>query len=72
MSEAIQTLGRRYKDWRGVLVHVVGYDRATERVIYMREGYEHECAYPVARFKLRFERVEDEPVTAIAPNSSDT
>ncbi|MFI3308907.1 DUF4222 domain-containing protein [Ewingella allii] len=57
MSEEIQKLDRRYKDWQGVLVHVVGFDRPGERVIYMREGYEHECAYPVERFRKRFTRI---------------
>lgn len=28
MSEEIQKLDRRYKDWRGVVVHVVGFDRS--------------------------------------------
>lgn len=57
MSEKIQTLDRRYKDWRGVVVHVVGFDRAVDRVIFMRAGYPHECAQPVELFKSRFERV---------------
>ena len=42
MSEKIEPLDRRYKDWRGIVVHVVGFDRAGGRVIYMREDYEHE------------------------------
>ena len=57
MSEEIQKLDRRYKDWRGVVVHVVGFDRAGDRVIFMRAGYPHECAQPVELFKSRFERV---------------
>ncbi|MBF7978617.1 MULTISPECIES: DUF4222 domain-containing protein [Rahnella] len=72
MSEEIQKLDRRYKDWRGVVVHVVGFDRAGDRVIFMRAGYPHECAQPVELFKSRFERVIDEPVIAIAPDSSDS
>ncbi|MGV8925040.1 MAG: DUF4222 domain-containing protein [Ewingella sp.] len=71
MSEEIEKLDRRYKDWRGVVVHVVGYDRSGDRVIYKIPGYEPECAYPVNRFKSKFERVEDEPTTAVAPNRSD-
>jgi len=61
MSEKIQKLDRRYKDWRGIVVHVVGYDRSGDRVIYMRTGYEHECALSVDRFKSKFERLIDEP-----------
>jgi len=57
MSEEIQTLDRHYKDWRGVVVHVVGFDRAGDRVIFMRAGYPHECAQPVELFRSRFERV---------------
>ena len=71
MSEEIQKLDRRYKDWRGVVVHVVGFDRAGDRVIFMRAGYPHECAQPVELFKSRFERVIDESVITIAPDSSD-
>lgn len=74
MPEEIQTLDRHYKDWRGVVVHVVGYDRAGDRVIFLREqqGYKPECAQPVELFKSRFERVIDEPVITIAPDSSDS
>jgi len=57
MSEEIQTLDRNYKDRRGVVVHVVGFDRAGDRVIFMRAGYPHECAQPVELFRSRFERV---------------
>ncbi|MGV0084224.1 DUF4222 domain-containing protein [Rahnella aceris] len=39
------------------MVHVVGFDRAGDRVIFMRAGYPHECAQPVELFKSRFERV---------------
>nr|WP_170215670.1 DUF4222 domain-containing protein [Ewingella americana] len=53
----MEPLDRRYKDWRGIVVHVVGYDRPGDRVIYMRERYEHECAYPVKRFKDKFTRL---------------
>lgn len=61
MSEEIQKLDRRYKDWRGVVVHVVGFDRAGDRVIFMRAGYPHKCAQPVELFRSRFERLIDEP-----------
>lgn len=57
MSEEIQTLDRHYKDWRGVVVHVVGFDRAGDRVIFMRAGYPHECAQPTEQFRRKFKRV---------------
>ncbi|MDR3431074.1 MAG: DUF4222 domain-containing protein [Rouxiella aceris] len=57
MSEQIQPLDRRYKDWRGVVVHVVGFDRAGDRVIFMRTGYPHECAQPTEQFRRKFTRV---------------
>ncbi|AFE57983.1 hypothetical protein Q7S_08715 [Rahnella aquatilis HX2] len=57
MSEEIQKLDRRYKDWRGVVVHVVGSDRAGDRVIFMRASYPHECAQPTEQFRRKFKRV---------------
>ncbi|MFS7359329.1 DUF4222 domain-containing protein [Rahnella inusitata] len=57
MSEKIQTLDRRYKDWRGVVVHVVGFDRAGDRVIFLRAGYPHERAQPTEQFRRKFTRV---------------
>ncbi|MFD3225697.1 DUF4222 domain-containing protein [Rahnella aceris] len=53
----MQKLDRRYKDWRGVVVHVVGFDRAGDRVIFMRAGYPHECAQPTEQFRRKFKRV---------------
>ena len=57
MSEEIQKLDRRYKDWRGIVVHVVGFDRAGDRVIFMRAGYPHECAQPTEQFRRKFTRI---------------
>jgi len=42
---------------RGVVVHVVGFDRAGDRVIFMRAGYPHECAQPTEQFRRKFKRV---------------
>ena len=63
MSEKIETLDRYYKDRRGIVVHVVGYDRAGDRVVFLREqqGYKPECAQSVEQFSKKFERVIDEP-----------
>ncbi|MFJ5503844.1 DUF4222 domain-containing protein [Pectobacterium carotovorum] len=57
MDEQITELDRRYRDHYGKIVHVVGYDRQNERVIYMREGYEHECVSPLWQFQAKFTRV---------------
>ncbi|WP_324030035.1 DUF4222 domain-containing protein [Pantoea sp. JZ2] len=53
----IQMLDRIYRDPRGVLVHVTGYDREKEQVIFTRTGYEHECMRPVWQFQQLFTRV---------------
>ncbi|WP_455424933.1 DUF4222 domain-containing protein [Dryocola sp. LX212] len=55
----MQELDRKYWDRRGILVHVIGYDRAKQQVIFMREDYEHECMQPVERFREKFKRVEE-------------
>lgn len=58
MKENIQTLDHLYRDWHGNVVHVVGYDRAGQRVIYRRTGYEWECAAPLIIFRARFTRID--------------
>lgn len=55
----MQELNMRYIDWRGVAVHVIGYDREKQQVIFRREGYEHDCMQPVERFKEKFRRAEE-------------
>ncbi|MBO8132482.1 DUF4222 domain-containing protein [Dickeya fangzhongdai] len=57
MDERIQQLERDYRDQYGRLVHVIGYDRRNERVIFRRAGYEHECVQPLWHFKAKFTRV---------------
>ncbi|WP_337037789.1 MULTISPECIES: DUF4222 domain-containing protein [Pseudescherichia] len=54
----MEQLDRRYRDHRGVEVHVVGYDREKRQVIFMRSGYPHECMQPVERFREKFKRVD--------------
>ncbi|WP_243701021.1 DUF4222 domain-containing protein [Rahnella sp. JUb53] len=39
------------------MVHVVGFDRAGDRVIFMRAGYPHECAQSTEQFRRKFKRV---------------
>lgn len=55
----MQELNRRYKDQRGIVVRVIGYDRQKQQVIFRREGYEHACMQPVDRFREKFTRVEE-------------
>lgn len=57
-DEDPNNLNRIYLDKRGILVRVVRYDREKMWVIYMREGYEHECFAPLYKFKDEFRRVE--------------
>jgi len=54
----IADLDRYYRDPRGVVVHVIGYDRVNQRVIYRRSGYEHDCARSLDAFKALFTRIE--------------
>lgn len=57
-SNQIQHLDRVYLDPRGVTVHVTGYDRENDQVIFKRQNYEHECMRPVWQFQQKFTRVE--------------
>lgn len=43
----------------------------TQRVIYLREGYQHECFSPLEQFKRKFREIEGsyEPVNAIKADS---
>jgi hypothetical protein len=58
MAEQVTPLNRKYRDRRGHVVHVIGYEREAQRVIYRRDGYEYECAAPLILFRSRFIRVE--------------
>ncbi|EUC94310.1 TPA: DUF4222 domain-containing protein [Providencia alcalifaciens] len=56
-DEDPNNLNRIYLDKRGIPVRVVRYDREKKRVIYLRDGYEHECFAPLYKFKDEFTRV---------------
>ena len=56
--EIVIPLDRRYRDKNGVIVHVTGYVPATQRVIFMRPGYEHPCVLPLRLVKLYFTRLD--------------
>lgn len=57
MSDEIIALDRRYRDPRGVIVHVIGYNAEKQQVIFMRSGYEHPCMQPVWKFQQYYERL---------------
>ncbi|ELY3599411.1 DUF4222 domain-containing protein [Cronobacter sakazakii] len=44
----MQELDRRYRDWRGVKVQVIGWDREKRQVIFRRPGYPHDCMQPLS------------------------
>ncbi|AXF75503.1 DUF4222 domain-containing protein [Erwinia tracheiphila] len=58
MTEHIQPLNRYYRDHRGIVVNVTGYDASGQRVIYRRPGYEWECVAPLIVFRARFKRID--------------
>jgi len=57
VDEDSQNLKRKYRDHRGVIVRVIRWDKVNQQVIYLREGYQHECMQPLERFILKFTRV---------------
>ncbi|HDR2792810.1 TPA: DUF4222 domain-containing protein [Enterobacter asburiae] len=56
----MREVNRRFKDHRGIPVRVVRWERDTQRVIYLREGYEHECFSPLDQFKRKFSELKDD------------
>ncbi|OON40637.1 DUF4222 domain-containing protein [Izhakiella australiensis] len=58
MTEHIQPLNGYYRDHHGIIVNVIDYDAAGQRVIYRRDGYEWEYAAPLIVFRARFKRME--------------
>ncbi|MCU5775201.1 DUF4222 domain-containing protein [Winslowiella arboricola] len=52
-----QNMNRKYKDHRGVVVTVTRWDKTKQEVIYLREGYEHECMQPLEQFLKKFTRL---------------
>ncbi|HBU8235448.1 TPA: DUF4222 domain-containing protein [Escherichia coli] len=65
-------VNRRFRDHYGVPVRVVRWEPDTQRVIYLRDGYEHECFSPLEQFQRKFREIEgqNEPVNDIAANSN--
>ncbi|WP_369463407.1 DUF4222 domain-containing protein [Citrobacter braakii] len=67
----MRALNRRFKDNYGVPVRVIRWEPETQRVIYLRDGYEHECFSPLEQFQRKFREIEgtNEPVNDIPANS---
>ncbi|WP_259052411.1 DUF4222 domain-containing protein [Klebsiella sp. BIGb0407] len=55
----MEELDRYYIDWRGRTVHVIGYDRQKQWVIFREPGYEHDCMLPVEQFQKKYRRVDE-------------
>lgn len=54
----MRNVDRWFRDRRGIPVHVIRWEPETRRVIYMRDGYEHECFSPIEQFKRDFMEIE--------------
>ncbi|TGC38984.1 DUF4222 domain-containing protein, partial [Salmonella enterica subsp. enterica serovar Enteritidis] len=54
----MQELNRWFRDGRGLYVHVIRWEPETERVIYLRKGYPHECFSPLWKFRRDFVECE--------------
>jgi len=50
----MRELDRWFKDGRGIPVRVIRWEPETRRVIYLRDGYEHECFSPLDQFQRKF------------------
>ena len=68
----MRALNRRFKDSYGIPVRVIRWEPETQRVIYLRDGYKHECFSPLEQFQRKFREIEDqnEPVNDIPANSN--
>ncbi|EMP4131960.1 DUF4222 domain-containing protein [Salmonella enterica] len=68
----MRALNRLFKDSYGVPVRVIRWEPETQRVIYLRDGYEHECFSPLEQFQRKFREIEgqNEPVNDIPANSN--
>ncbi|EOA2697098.1 DUF4222 domain-containing protein [Citrobacter freundii] len=56
----MRELNRRFKDHRGVPVRVIRREPETQRVIYLRDGYPHECFSPPEHFRQKFREITDD------------
>ena len=56
----MQELNRWFRDGRGLYVHVIRWEPETQRVIYLRDGYPHECFRPLEQFRQKFREITDD------------
>ncbi|HGY1213103.1 TPA: DUF4222 domain-containing protein [Citrobacter braakii] len=56
----MRELNRRFKDNRGVPDRVIRWEPETQRVIYLRDGYPHECFSPLEQFRQKFREITDD------------
>ncbi|WP_369903793.1 DUF4222 domain-containing protein [Klebsiella michiganensis] len=54
----MREVNRKFKDHYGNPVRVIRWQPETRRVIYLREGYSHECFSPLDQFQRKFREVE--------------
>ena len=54
----MRIVNRWFKDHRGIPVHVIRWESETQRVIYLRAGYKHECFSPLWKFQKDFTEIE--------------
>ncbi|EOK5644957.1 DUF4222 domain-containing protein, partial [Escherichia coli] len=47
-----------FRDGRGLYVHVIRWEPETQRVIYLRKDYPHECFSPLWKFRRDFVECE--------------
>ncbi|MCQ4969151.1 DUF4222 domain-containing protein [Atlantibacter hermannii] len=55
----IKPLDIDYRDPRGVIVHVTGWNRDKQQVYFTRQNYPHECMQPVWKFQQYFTKVSE-------------
>ncbi|MGS3448540.1 DUF4222 domain-containing protein [Klebsiella electrica] len=55
----IKALDLFYRDPRGVVVHVTGWNRKKQQVYFTRQGYPYECMQPVWKFQQYFTRCDE-------------
>ncbi|EPB1814061.1 DUF4222 domain-containing protein [Escherichia coli] len=56
----MREVNRRFKDHRGIPVRVIRCEPETQRVIYLRDGYNHECFSQLEQFKRKFTELKDD------------
>ncbi|HBQ1183971.1 TPA: DUF4222 domain-containing protein [Klebsiella pneumoniae] len=54
----MREVNRKFRDHYGKPVRVIRWEHETNRVIYLREGYPHECFSPLDQFQRKFREVE--------------